>query len=95
MNIDSVLSLLRGAAGAACDCWASISNPMLYPPVKRYNDHFRLSDICFPPFYHFLQYATQLLMSQEECSSSLLHIVPVDLTDWEATRFSPSQPHQR
>ena len=29
-------------------------------------------------------------MSQDECSSSLLHIVPVDLTDWEATRFSPS-----
>ena len=26
-------------------------------------------------------------MSQEECDSPLLHIVPVDLTDWEATRF--------
>jgi len=27
---------------------------------------------------------------KEECSSSLLHIVPVDLTDWEATRSALS-----
>ena len=27
-------------------------------------------------------------MYQEECSSANLHIVAVDLTDWEATRFT-------
>ena len=92
MTIDSPqcygVPLERGLLGLhAHRCWASIFNLMLYPVKQISSSLFVIHLYVNHPFTAHHGCGPKMVMFQEECASPLLHIVAVDLTDWEATRF--------